>query len=88
MYCVYEIQRTFRTLLLPSMYIDTFGNPRLFWLEYPDRHGRQTYNVYASGLTLVVLAGFDKFLIKIARTCRELPTRDGRMPGPVTGYSH
>lgn len=36
--CVYEIQRTFRTLLLPYMYIDTFGNPRLFWLEYPDRH--------------------------------------------------
>lgn len=20
------------------LYNDTFGNPRLFWLEYPDRH--------------------------------------------------
>lgn len=36
--CVYEIQRTFRTPFLPYMYNDTFGNPRLFWLEYPDRH--------------------------------------------------
>lgn len=36
--CVYEIQRTFRTPFLTYMYNDTFGNPRLFWLEYPDRH--------------------------------------------------
>lgn len=33
--CVYEIQRTFRTPLL--LYVDTFRNPRLFRLEYPDR---------------------------------------------------
>lgn len=36
--CVYEIQRTFITPFLPYMYNDTFGNPHLFWLEYPDRH--------------------------------------------------
>ena len=42
----------------------------------------------AHALTLIVLAGFDKFLIKIARAGREMSFHDRGAPHPMTSYSH